>query len=121
MDAPEKQRLVAWWRESFQNTRKGKWWLVLVPIVLWLLSGLAALMLQELDLSDLSTSGGGASYEINMAVFVRMEVASLDRPRTVTQFEIEMIAPDQTNCSSRSEYGLDVKAIDDSHEYAIAV
>ena len=41
-----------------------------------------------------------------MAVFARIEVASLDRPRTVTRFEIEMIAPDGTTYSARSEYEL---------------
>ncbi len=68
--------------------------------------GTADLMLQELDISDLKISEGGESYEINMAVFARMEVASLDRPRTVTRFEINMTASDGTKYSARSEYEL---------------
>lgn len=169
MESLEKQRLLSWWRESRQNIRKGKWWLILVPIVLWLMSGLlqdrffhslneyldahagdlvrhirpiltfkgpfgvaaigvfivllvflirgyfnsrpgivgtADLMLQELDISDLHISDRGASFEVNMALFARIQVASLDRPRTVTHFEIEMTAPDGATYSASSEYEL---------------
>ena len=42
-----------------------------------------------------------------MAVFARIEVASLDRPRTVKHFEIEMTAPDgTTKYFAKSEYEL---------------
>src|SRR6266446_6682210 len=40
MEAP-KERLVAWLRESLANIRKRKWWLVIVPVGLWFISGLA--------------------------------------------------------------------------------
>lgn len=169
MELAEKQRLLAWSRESLQNIRRGKWWLVFVPIILWFLGGVAEhrffesvnnyldahatdfvahvrpiltvkgpfglagiglgivlavfiiraylesklgivgtadLMLQELDISDLAVSADWSSYEINMAVFVRIEVASIDRPRTVRHFEIEMTAPDGTKYSAKSEYEL---------------
>src|SRR6266851_8338070 len=36
-----KERLVAWGRESLANIRRGKWWLVFLPIALWFLAGLA--------------------------------------------------------------------------------
>jgi hypothetical protein len=36
-----KERLLAWWQESLQNIRKGKWWLLISPLALWFLSGLA--------------------------------------------------------------------------------
>lgn len=36
-----KERLLAWWRESVLNIRRGKWWLVVSPIALWFLQGLA--------------------------------------------------------------------------------
>ena len=41
MEATKERRLVAWWQESLANIRKGKWWLVIVPVGLWLVSGLA--------------------------------------------------------------------------------
>src|SRR3984893_12578830 len=41
MEAAKERRLVAWWQESLSNIRKGKWWLVIVPIVLWFVNGLA--------------------------------------------------------------------------------
>jgi hypothetical protein len=167
MESTGKQRLLVWWRESLQNIRRGKWWLVFVPIILWFVGGLAEdrffhsvnsyldahaadfvahirpilafkgpfglaaiglaivlltfivrgyfdsrpgivgtadLMLQELDISDLKISEN--SYETNMAVFARIEVGSVDRPRTVTRLEIEMTAPDKTKYSARSEYEL---------------
>lgn len=68
------------------------------------LIGDADLMLQELDLSDLKITDDGATYETNLAAFLRMEVASLDKPRTVKRFEIEMLAPDGTLYRANSEY-----------------
>ena len=41
MEAPQKERLLAWGRESLENIRRGKWWLVVVPIVLWFVGGVA--------------------------------------------------------------------------------
>jgi hypothetical protein len=70
------------------------------------LVGTADLMVQELEIADLEIVDGGKSYEINLAAFARMEVASLDKPRTVTRFEIEMIAPDGTRYQANSEYEL---------------
>jgi hypothetical protein len=66
--------------------------------------GNADLMLQELDIGDLEIIDDGASYQINLAAFVRMEVASLDMPRSVKRFELEMIAPDGTTYNASSEY-----------------
>jgi hypothetical protein len=154
-----KERVVAWGRESLANIRRGKWWLVFLPIALWFLGGLAEdrffhsinayldahapaffaelrailtfkgpfalagigfaavlivlifrayletqpgivgtadLMLQELDIADLEIKPDFSSYEVNLAAFARIEVASLGRPRTVRSFEVEMIAPDGT-------------------------
>jgi hypothetical protein len=68
------------------------------------ITGNADLMLQELNLSDIKITNGGASYEINLAAFVRIDVASLDKPRTVKRFEIEMVAPDGTLYRANSEY-----------------
>ena len=162
-----KQRLLAWWRESIQDIRHGKWWLVILPLGSWLLIGTlehrffgwlnnfvdahgqdvavravrlltigpsvkfpliifttlvaffvvrayvktkpglvgtADLMVQELEITDLEIIGDG--YTINLAAFARMEVASLDKPRTVTRFEIEMVAPDGTRYQANSEYQL---------------
>ena len=76
--------------------------------------GDADLMLQELDLADLEIIQGGAAYVVNLAAFVRMEIASLDTPRTVKRFEIEMIAPDGTIYRANSEYELG--AYDYHHE-----
>ncbi len=167
MEASQKERLLAWGRASLENIRRGKWWLVAVPIVLWFVGGVAEhrffefvnryldahaadfiahirpiltfkapfglaaiglvivalvfvirayftskpaivgtadLMLQELDISDLEIATDMSSYKVNAAVFARIEVAVLDRPRTVTHFEIEMIAPDETKYSAKSEY-----------------
>src|SRR5258707_219894 len=135
-----KERLLAWWRESVQNIQSGKRWIVILPLVIWLLGGavehrffgwlnnyidsnagifaakmlkvggsflvplvvLVALLLgfiirayfrsrpgivgavdlivQELEIADLEFSADG--YVINLAAFARMEVASLDKPRT---------------------------------------
>src|SRR6266481_4200638 len=159
-----KERLFAWWQESIQNIQRGKWWIVILPLLIWLLGGaiehrffgwlnnyidssagkfaaklltvggsfrvpliaLAALlfffiirayfksqpgivgtadlMVQELDITDLEFVDDG--YVIDLAAFARMEVASLDKPRTVTRFEIEMIAPDKTKYHVQSEYEL---------------
>src|SRR6266699_3463019 len=41
MDASTKERLVKWWQESVRNIRRGAWWLVLSPLVLWFLNGVA--------------------------------------------------------------------------------
>jgi len=177
MKAPQKDRLVAWWRESLKNIRSGKLWLVFVPIILWVVVGVvehrlfefinrfldahaadftarvrpiltfkapfglaaigvaivilvfvirayftskpaivgtADLMLQELDISDLEIANDMSSYKVNAAVFARIEVAVLDRPRTVTHFEIEMIAPDETKYSAKSEY--EVGQYDHKHD-----
>jgi len=38
MEPTKKQRLRAWWQESLQNIRRGKWWLLFVPFVLWFVS-----------------------------------------------------------------------------------
>ena len=70
------------------------------------LVGTADLMVQELDIADVEITDGGASYTINLAAFARMEVASVDRPRTVTRFEIEMTAPDKTLYKAQSEYAV---------------
>jgi hypothetical protein len=164
-----KERVVAWGRESLANIQTGKWWLVFLPIALWVVGGLAEdrffhsinayldaqapaffaqlrailtfkgpfalagigfvsvllvlivrayletqpgivgtadLMLQELDIADLEITPDGSSYKIDLATFARIEVASLDKPRTVTRFEIEMIAPDKTVYRANSEYEL---------------
>ena len=66
--------------------------------------GTADLMVQELDVTDLEIADEG--YVLNLAAFARMEVASLDKPRTVTRFEMEMTAPDKTKYRARSEYEL---------------
>jgi hypothetical protein len=159
------QRLQLWWKEFSENVRTGRWWLILVPLVLWLISGVlehrlfgwlntfidnhaaglarwltsigsfeppllglavtlafflgrafltsapgivgnADLMVQELEIADIDIVDEGASYTIDLAAFARMEVASLDRPRTVTRFEIEMVAPDKTVYRANSEYEL---------------
>ncbi len=177
MEASQKDRLVAWWRESVENIRRGKWWLVFVPIILWFVGGVAEhrffefinhfldahgadfvarvrpiltfkgpfalaaiglaivilvlvirayftskpgivgtadLMLQELDISDLAIANDMSSYYVNAAVFARIEVAVLDRPRTIKHFEIEMIAPDETRYSAKSEY--EVGQYDHKHD-----
>lgn len=169
MTLEDKKRLLAWWRESRQNIRQGKWWLVGIPVLLWFLSGVAEdrffhsvnayidshapefiaqirailafkgsfgmpiigftlvllyfivraylktqpgivgnadLMIQELDISDLKIGTSMEVYELDLAAFARMEVASLDRPRTVKNFEIEMIAPGGTVYRATSEYEL---------------
>ena len=169
MEAAKERRLVAWWRESVANIRKGIWWVVIVPAGLWFLRGLAEdrffhfinhyldehaadflsglrsffafkgslalpiiglaavllflivrayfatkpgivgtadLMLQELDIGDLEIKPDLSSYVVNVAAFARMEVASLDKPRTVSRFEIEMIGPDGTEYRAESEYEL---------------
>lgn len=41
MDAPQKERFQAWGRESLENIRRGEWWLVFVPVVLWFVGGVA--------------------------------------------------------------------------------
>lgn len=68
------------------------------------ITGDADLLIQELNLSDITIIDGGASYEVDLAVFVRMEVASLDAVRTIKRFEIDMIAPDRTQYQAASEY-----------------
>jgi hypothetical protein len=68
--------------------------------------GTVDLMVQNLEIPDLQFSGDGISYTMDLAVFARMEVASVDKPRTVTRFEIEMTAPDNTCYHARSEYEL---------------
>lgn len=68
--------------------------------------GHADLLVQELDLHDLRITNGGAAYSVNLAAFVRMEIAVLDKPRTVTHFEIEMTARDGTRYRATSEYEL---------------
>jgi hypothetical protein len=169
--------LLAWWQASVENIRRGKWWLVYVPIILWFVGGVAEhrffefinrfldahaadfvarvrpvlifkgplglaaiglaivflvliirayftskpaivgaadLMLQELDISDLENANDLSSYKVNAAVFARIEVAVLDRPRTIKHFEIEMIAPDETRYSAKSEY--EVGQYDHKHD-----
>jgi len=54
--------------------------------------GTADVMLQGLDIPDLEIIDGGAAYAIDLAVFARLEVASLDKTRTITRFELEMVA-----------------------------
>lgn len=66
--------------------------------------GNADLMIQELELSDLKISPDMAYYEVDVAAFARMEIASLDKPRTVKYFEIELTAPDGTEYHAKSEY-----------------
>jgi hypothetical protein len=68
--------------------------------------GTADVMVQGLDIPDLEVIDGGASYAIDLAVFARMEVASLDKARTITRFELEMVAPDGTMYRANSEYEL---------------
>ncbi len=70
------------------------------------ITGIADLMLQELDLGDLRIINGGAAYAINLAAFARMEIAVLDKPRTVTHFEMEMTGPSQIEYRAKSEYDL---------------
>ena len=77
--------------------------------------GVADLMLQELDISDLEIAND-MSYKVNAAVFARIEVAVLDRPRTIKHFEIEMIAPDATRYSAKSEYELGLRSADNRAE-----
>lgn len=69
------------------------------------LAGDADIMIQELDISDLEISRDW-SYVVNLALFVRMEITSLDKPRTVKDFEIEMTAPDSTIYRAKSQYEL---------------
>jgi hypothetical protein len=59
-----------------------------------------------LDISDLAIAPDLSSYEINLAAFARIEVASTDKPRTIKHFEIEMTAPDGTQYQAKSEYEL---------------
>jgi hypothetical protein len=68
--------------------------------------GTADVMLQGLDIPDLEIIDGGAAYAIDLAVFARLEVASLDKTRTITRFELEMVAPDGTRYHANSEYEL---------------
>jgi hypothetical protein len=66
--------------------------------------GDADLLLQELDISDIAIAPDWASYEIDLGAFARIEVASLDKPRTIKHFVIEMTAPDGTLYTAQSEY-----------------
>jgi hypothetical protein len=68
--------------------------------------GTADVMVQGLDIPDLEVIDLGASYAIDLAVFARMEVASLNKTRTITRFELEMVAPDGSKYQANSEYEL---------------
>ncbi len=68
--------------------------------------GTADVMVQGLDIPNLEVIDGGAAYAIDLAVFARLEVASLDKTRTITRFELEMVARDGTAYHANSEYAL---------------
>jgi hypothetical protein len=66
--------------------------------------GSADLLIQEIALSDIKIEADAAYYEVDVAAFARMEIASLDKPRTIKYFEMEMTAPDGTKYRAKSEY-----------------
>ena len=66
--------------------------------------GTADLLLRGLDAGDLEIREG--VYAMDLALFARLEVASLNKTRTITRFELEMVAPVGTRYAADSEYEL---------------